>query len=432
LKKLLAALALSTAAFAAGPVFTPYSDVAKIADARAETAGLAMWDRWVRQQDAVIRARLDQGDLDSMVNLLLFGTSFTNQPRVPLETIAQAAREGILNARVRDLLMSLQAARPNEKILFVRQLLARHGADPDNAEKAGVFILENVSRVLKELQRFAGRAQAAGPSSEFTTRSRLFEDRGVSLDTSLLPDFGMEQTLRDLKDRGLLKAGGVKRSAVIGPGLDFTDWDQGYDFYPQQTIQPFAWYESLLRLGLAAPGNHSITVFDISPRVLDHLRAARIRARKGSGYVIQLPRETERPWLPEVIQFWRTFGGLVGANIAPIPAPVGLETRAVRIRPDVILACEPVDLNIALQRLELPPGEQFDLVVATNVFVYYDAFQQSLALKNIASMLKPGGFLLTNNELPPDPEMPSAGFTRVKYAEREGAGDTFLWYRSRD
>ena len=42
----------------------------------------AKWKAWSQHEDNVVRARLEQGVLDSMVNLLLFGTSFTAQPRV--------------------------------------------------------------------------------------------------------------------------------------------------------------------------------------------------------------------------------------------------------------------------------------------------------------------------------------------------------------
>src|SRR5438046_5403020 len=40
------------------------------------------WKAWAQHEDDVVRARLEQGALDSMINLLLFGTSFTTQPRV--------------------------------------------------------------------------------------------------------------------------------------------------------------------------------------------------------------------------------------------------------------------------------------------------------------------------------------------------------------
>jgi len=60
-----------------------------------------------------------------------------------------------------------------------------------------------------------------------------------------------------MKARGLLKAGAVMRVGIIGPGLDFTDKQEGFDFYPIQTVQPFAVMDSLLRLSLATPGEVS-------------------------------------------------------------------------------------------------------------------------------------------------------------------------------
>jgi hypothetical protein len=39
-------------------------------------------------------------------------------------------------------------------------------------------------------------------------------------------------------------------------------------------------------------------------------------------------------------------------------------------------------------------------MVGTNVFIYYDAFERSLALENAGAMLKRGGLLLTNDQLP--------------------------------
>jgi chemotaxis methyl-accepting protein methylase len=89
------------------------------------------------------------------------------------------------------------------------------------------------------------------------------------------------------------------------------------------------------------------------------------------------------------------------------------------------------DLNVVLQRPTLGPEDRFDLVIATNVLVYYDVFEQSLALLNIASMTRPGGFLLSNNavlELPRSP-MRSAGYRTTIYSDRENDGDHIVWYR---
>ena len=369
-----------------------------------------------------------------MVNLLLFGTSFTKQPRIRVENITEASKSGVLKARVDDLVAGLRNPGNNDRLVFLRNLLRSKGVDPA-PRPTGVFIYENLQRVLKERLALADRAAGAGPAS-LLDRASLFHDRGVSLDTSILPDFAIEQTLRDLKQRGVLRESEVARVAVIGPGLDFIDKNEesGYDYYPQQTVQPFALYDSLTRLGLARSGGLSVTILDISSRVLDHLRRARERAKKHTGYVIQLPRDVGRPWPPDLIAYWHSLGDQIGMPVAPIPPPQifqGLETRAVRVRPDVVLACRPVDLNIVLERLDLPAAERFDLIVGTNIFLYYDASEQALALENAGAMLKPGGLLLTNDKLPEDPEssMRLAGTTVVSYDDR--AREAVGWYRKR-
>jgi len=437
---------------AASRVFVPYANVKPILDqqrdrlpAELRNADEAKWLAWARRQDRAIRARLDQGDLDSMVNLLLYGTSFTRQPRIRMEALTEASKAGVLRARVDDLVAGLRSPGDNERLLFLQRVLRGQGVDPaaSDGRETGVFILKNLQRVVQERMTLAKRAADAGASTRpddpasFLDRSSFFQDRGLSLDTGIIPDFIIEQTLRDLKQRGMLRAGQVTRVAVIGPGLDFIDKNEesAYDYYPQQTLQPFALYDSLVRLGLAKANAVSVSVFDISTPVIEHIQRAREQARKSAGYVIQLPRDVARPWPPELVAYWNLWGDRVGAAVAPIPPPEifsGLETRAVRIRPDVVLACEPVDLDIVLERLDLAAAERFDVIVATNIFLYYDPFEQALALDNAAALLKPGSLLLTNDRLPepPNGSMRLAGVTVVPFdspgvTARQAVG----WYR---
>ena len=404
----------------------------------------AKWTAWSQQEDKAIRERLQQGDLDSMVNLLLYGTSFTKQPRIKVEAFTEASKAGFLRARVDDLVAGLRSPGDNERLIFLNGLLRTQGIDPSSAGETGVFIYNNLQRVLQEMGTLAKRSEeakrllqpaqpeaVADPAAIFNWRPGLLRDRGVSLDTAIFPDFSIEQALRDLKNRGILREGQVARVAVIGPGLDFSDKNENasYDYYPQQTLQPFALYDSLVRLGLAKDSSISISIFDISPRVIDHVQRARDRARKNTGYVIQLPREVAPPWPPDLIAYWRSLGDRMGAEVAPIVAPPafqGLETRAIRIRPEVVLQCQPVDLNIVLERMNLAEANRFDLMVATNIFIYYDAFERSLALENAGAMLKRGGLLLTNDRLPevPGGSMRLAGVIDVQY-NRDSVG----WYR---
>ena len=451
---------------AADRVFTSYANVKPALDqpgdllpAELRNPNDAKWSAWSQRQDKAIRARLQQGDLDSMVNLLLYGTSFTKQPRIRVEGLTEASKAGILRARVDDLVAGLRSPGENERLVFLSGLLRSKGIDPNAPGETGVFIYNNLQRVLQEMGTFAKRAEEAkrlvepdvvqpdvapDPAAIFNWRPGLLQDRGVSLDTGIFPNFSIEQALRDLKNRGVLREGQVARVAVIGPGLDFIDKnpESSYDYYPQQTLQPFALYDSLVRLGLAKPNALSMSILDISSRVIDHIQRARERAHSNArmpntGYVIQLPRQVAPPWPADLIAYWRSLGDRVGVEVAPIRPPEifqpmnggrGLETRAVRIRPDVVLACEPVDLNIVLERINLAEADRFDLIVGTNIFIYYDAFERSLALENAGAMLKPGGLLLTNDQLPevPGGSMRQAGLTDVQY-NRDSVG----WYRKR-
>ena len=94
-----------------------------------------------------------------------------------------------------------------------------------------------------------GRA-AADPSQQRAAHATLYRDRGLSSDTSLRVDFALDQALRAVRDtRRARAAASSNASRVVGPGLDFVDKAQGYDFYPVQMIQPFALADSLRRLG---------------------------------------------------------------------------------------------------------------------------------------------------------------------------------------
>ena len=128
--------------------FTPWDVARPIADVHPEQhLNAPRWNAWERQQDKLIRSRLAQGDLDSMINLLLFGTSFTTQPRVRIEKISDASRSGVLRSRVDDLVQGVRHTGNNDRLLFVREWLMHNGIDPDAGTPAvGVFLYSNRSR----------------------------------------------------------------------------------------------------------------------------------------------------------------------------------------------------------------------------------------------------------------------------------------------
>jgi SAM-dependent methyltransferase len=265
----------------------------------------------------------------------------------------------------------------------------------------------------------------------------LFRARGLSLDTSLIPNYSVQQALAAMKTRGLLAPGSVRRVAIVGPGLDFADKEVGLDFYPPQTVQPFAVLDSLERLGLSpVAGDLEIVLLDISPRIIDHVTRARARAARNVGYTLNLPLPKSTPWLPEVRTYWQTFGDQIGAPIQMRPSAAIAELaelRAVRARPAAVQRMSVSNVNIVTQRLD---GEPFDVVIATNVFIYYDVLEQALAMSNVEAMLKPGAFLLANVSAPDlrSITIRPVDTTTTLYARRlvanENVLDFLVWYKA--
>jgi len=435
---------VSLAAQDTGRANIPYADAKPILDAlrpdllppqlrtltsaERETA----WPDWVARRDAEIRARLAAGDEDSVITFLLFGVSFTSQPRYSFATAAAArvpdavAADPVVQGRIRDMVAAVSSPGANERLQFARRVIERHGIDIATA--AG-------KQAAEQVLRDALKRMLADYNTYFTDSSpgaTLFRNRGLSSDTSIYAAYAIDAALKDIAAKGVLRAGSVRRVAVVGPGLDFTDKQEGYDFYPLQTIQPFAVIDSVRARNLAA-ADLRIATYDLNPRVNDHIESARQRAARGSAYTIQFPRDATQRWQRDLLSYWTRAGEKIGETVPAIrpPAAAGrVDVRAVRIRPDVVQAITPYDLDVILQRPEpLPDNERFDLVIATNILIYYDVFEQSLALANLARMLHSGGVLLTNNPLFELPAIPVHQVGETKASYTDAGSDWIAWYQ---
>lgn len=455
-----ASTAVEPAVAASSKAFIPYPDALAILETYKANLPEGLkgrdprtlepeWPGWIAQHDAGIRGRLARGDENSVVKLWLYGTTFTTLPRATeqqltaLPTRAQA--EELLLRRLNDLMAGLASPGSNERLQFARDLVVRQGVDlstEPGREQGRIYLVKVRERVIAEQARDRRAADAAtrtaGPAAPASSTT-LYGDRGLSSDTRLAADFALDAALQALASRGELPPRSVRRAAIIGPGLDFTDEAEGYDFYPLQTIQPFALVDSLTRLGLAAPDALRVTTLDPSPRVNAHLEQARDRARTGEAYTVQLPMATEDPrhqWDPALVRYWEGFGDRIGDNVTPLPPPAvvgAVRVRAVRVRPSVTLSIASHDLDIITERLApLDDQDRFDVIVAISILVSHDAFDQALALSNIAAMLRPGGFVVTDSAITPGLEFdPSAASVTPVYFDRQQNGATLYCYRRR-
>ena len=369
----------------------------------------AAWDAWVRRNDQEIRTRLERGEEDTLTNLLRLGVTYTKQERISFHDLESFGKDKYVDEtaskRADDLIRALASPHANEGMTEMRNFLEKQGFNlktPEGQKKVKAYMLANLARMRDEVIR----AQAELYSKKDADLSQQFKDRGISTDSNLYPDYTIELHLRHLMEQGLLKPGSIRRVAIVGPGLDFVNKNAGSDFYPPQTTQPFAVIDTLARLKLADPATVELYTFDISSRVNKHLARARTDAAAGKWYTIQLLASPSDQWSKDYAagfnEYWQKLGNQIGkpASRIPVPDAAGdIWNRAVSVRPAVVLRVTPEDMNVVFQTMPLPPDKQFDLVIGTNIFVYYDSFEQSLARANLATMIKPGGLLITNEAL---------------------------------
>jgi len=391
---------------AAQPVLRAMSDALPSDLRAANPLDANRWSAWVKAQDLAIRQRLDRGTEDTLTNLLRFGVTFTKEYRIDDEYLIRYGQSSLVNAfadnRAKDLVAALADPNAPEGIAEMRRFVEHEGFSlktPQERAKLTDYLLGNLARLRDEFLKY--RAQTKDEK-----RFQLFQDRGISLDTNLWPDYALDLQFRNMVEKRLLKPGSVRRIAIVGPGLDFANKEAGNDFYPPQTIQPFAVLDSLFRLGIAEPATVQLYTLDISQEVNAHIQRAQQKAIQGRSYTVQLPWNTERPMSDEYranfTAYWQALGEKIGEPVAPIPVPsaaAGTKTRALNVRPEIVQKVTALDMNVVYQRLDLSSEQAFDLVIGTNIFVYYREFEQLLARANVAAMLKPGGYLLSNDKL---------------------------------
>lgn len=376
----------------------------------------AAWSRWIWDRDIAIRARVDHGIEDSISGLIVFGNSFTNQPRLAKAADAVNAA-GDLTASARSRLESFVQAldeQDNERLRLTLEFLRHRRV---SLEELPAFLGGNLRRFAIE--------DAAGQQKHAV--GRPYTDDGISPESPMLANFAIFEALRTLKSSNALPAH-IRRVAVIGPGLSIAGEAPGYDFCPPQSVQPFAVLEAVLRQAGAQSTDVQVTAIDLNPYVLAHLRTAKTRSTQ--RYTIQLARQASAGWSPAAVDYWEHFGDVIGSPATPTSAQPGTELRTIAVKPQYLARLSVEDLNVVVQFREMPASQGFDLVVAANVLSYYSPFEQALALTGLAEMISHGGILITDSSLPAQkvPELESAG-TSFTPLSTDGSGVSLAMYR---
>src|SRR5438445_11440585 len=125
----------------AKPIFETLREDLLPAELRAMTPAEreSAWPGWVARHDSTIRARLERGDEDSVVNFLLFGTTFTKLARATERDLAQLAGhpgmapDSVIAGRLEDLIAGIESPGANDRLQFARQVVEAKGIEPTPA-----------------------------------------------------------------------------------------------------------------------------------------------------------------------------------------------------------------------------------------------------------------------------------------------------------
>lgn len=369
---------------------------------------------WIAEIERRTAERERQGEYDHLIYYMLQSERFTRQPRIePAMSAYQFFRglneeeraaylsEGIdlrrlagrvspgVRARIRDLLRAIEGRTEDERLAYFQEFL-RH--------RAGAASLENLSveyaRAMRFLYRKEFGSRTVAPERLASYVSSLYRERGHSTDTQIEANFAVHEALASLKAQS--PATRFRRVLIIGPGMDFAPRTDLMDLFGPQSYQPFAVADSLLGLGLAKTGELRIHCVDINDRVIAHLGGLARRSGFPLSLLSGVGDSPDRPLTDDFKDYFRKLGRNIGVE-APLEVPERYRAhlkKAVQVRPEVARMISAGRLNIITERYEAPA--QYDLVVITNVFPYFDAPELALALANIAAMMADGGRLIHN------------------------------------
>ncbi len=345
------------------------------------------------EQARVTRARVRESDLDALIYYALQSTAFTKAPPIEPAISAKAFVEGAdlvpadVRRRIAQLIPALRRPSANSRLSYFREAIPREKP----AAEIETFLLQQyvrAARFLYEKEFLAPRQ----PESVDAIAS-LYRQRALSTDTSVEAGYLVHLGLATM--RALDDGRRVRRVLIVGPGLELAPRTGLLELGPPQSYQPYAVLDALVGLGLARLGEVVLLCADVNPRVVDHLQAAKsgdVTLALVSGIGDSATTSLEDDYRRYFDELGRSIG-----HTTPLPALPDRYRGHLRkswvVRGGAARVIEARRVDISHERLAL---ESFDLIIATNVFLYMDDIPLTLALTSLASTLAPGGVLIHN------------------------------------
>jgi hypothetical protein len=312
----------------------------------------------------------------------------------PEERMPKAAR-----ARMNEFIRAIDRDSDDERMIYFKSLLKNTAP---KSHSLAQHLYAEYARVMRFLYRkeFASRKFSKERLAAYV--ASLYQDRAHSTDTQIESNFAVYTALAALKagEKAQSPSTRLNRVLIIGPGLDFAPRTDFVDLFGPQSYQPFAVADALLSLKLCDADRLQIDCVDINERVVAHLQSLRRRGEVTLSILSGVNDGAGSALSEDYKDYFRNLGKNVGRESA-INVPLDLASRlkkSLRIGPEVTGKINADRLNIITERFDRSDSStpNYDLVVVTNVFPYFNPTELLFALTNISAMLAEGGYLIHN------------------------------------
>jgi len=214
----------------------------------------------------------------------------------------------------------------------------------------------------------------------------------------------------------------AKRILIVGPGLDFSNPELGEEI-PQQSYEPFAILDILLKSNRSDFKDIQIDLFDISARVVEHWenllksasqdKPAKLFLVSGSAMLRGGNPVSNEIITSYIAHFGESLPGVTSEistrkSRRPVPRtldPDSVSVRTLTIPPAVVKKFRPFQGDLTttdFQRLALRNGGKYDLIFCFNTMEYLNETERALAGINVRESFSTNGLFVTDNRFETD------------------------------
>lgn len=400
-----------------------YSDIASEFRGLLSEQGIkeSNFDKYINSLNQRTVERETEGENDHLIYFILQSERFTRQPRIepalsaygfvqqlrPEEKSRYLSNHSYLpsierlpapvSLRFHDFIKVIEKSTSDERLSYFRLFLQQHLKPSDSLFQ---YLYGQYARAMKFLyqKEFVSR-QMTDPQHSAAFIAPLYQDRGHSTDTQIEANFAVYIGLAVLKSQ--VEPMQLNNVLIVGPGLDFAPRTDLMDIFNPQSYQPFAIADALINLKLADPERLRIHCVDINDRVVNYLQSFSQHGSKQLSVLSGVADSEARPLSSEYKNYFQAFGKSIGAESGLHGLPENYRRhlkKSLTIRPEVAARITAEKFNIITERYE--PSPQYDLLVVTNVFPYFNTIELLLSLTNIKYMMRDGGYLIHNESRP--------------------------------